>query len=305
MSAVPYKLGFEPYLDVTDMCIVNTQDFITNILKYNGFKAVSIKHSNKVNDFYNLWLVHRMRFAQNCMKVYGHLILNKKHSNTHIDKSLIKYMGRGTIFGNNYTHLPNAAKIGEVHYVSTREHAVAHYANTFRNMWKANSQFKLTILSHRGKYFECYCAPELCHCVYAVALANKPPFKLNIKTQYGAKDQLKADIAQSFIGIGVQGSSTDSYRMTYGLMANKLNYAKDEYVFVSINGNRAGCVKIDAIKIYLDAAIQAKVRFVTDDPSNRSRAYNSGERDLANYLQNAGYIETVSANYSIWSFKEV
>ena len=100
--------------------------------------------------------------------------------------------------------------------------------------------------------------------------------KLNISSSYGYKDQHKANVANKYIGIGAPESSTDSYRKSYGSKANCTSYDKSDVVFISINGNRRGAVKVDAIKKLVELAAEASVRFVTDNKMNRYRSYNSG-----------------------------
>lgn len=292
MASNRIVLGFEPILDVNNLTVSNNPDFIKHIFAYNGFSGTN---RDKVQKVYNLWFEHRNKISQHLMAIYGHLIFNKKsHPNAGI------YLGRSTIYGNTYTHLDTKNLADKK--VDTREQAVAHYASDFKKLYNTDMNFHAGILDMRNKNLLCCCAPLLCHCIYAAAVANKDPVTLTGISMYREKDQRKADIAQSFIGIGAKGSSTDIYRQNYGLMANKLNYAEGEKVFVSINGDRKDAVKIDAITDYLLAAINAKAFIITDNRVGRSRTYNSGERALADFLVKNFYAEdaSVTASFSIW-----
>jgi hypothetical protein len=291
MAAKRTVLGFDPILEVGNLTVSNSKDFIKLIMQYNGFAG---SNPAKVQQVYDLWFEQRNKISYYLMAVYGHLILNKKNNSNGV------YLGRPSIFGNTYSHLPTK-NLAEKK-VDTRDQAVAHYAYDFKSLWSTNLVFQNNIKNMRNKHLVCWCAPLLCHCIYAAATANRGPVKLTTKSIYTAKDQKKADISQSFIGIGAEGSSTDIYRSNYGLMANKLNYAETEKVFVSINGNRKDAVKIEAIQIYLMAAINAKAWFVTDNLLNRNRDYNSGERELAEFLKKNFYVEdaTLSGSFSIW-----
>lgn len=113
--------------------------------------------------------------------------------------------------------------------------------------------------------------------------------KLTVTSPYTAKDQLKADQATKFIGRGSLRSSTNQYRKDFGVLANTGSYTEDDVVFISAEGNRSGRLKPDWEEI--DKAIAAHVTFITDTPVNRNRPYNIGEREVAAYLINNGYIE--------------
>ena len=67
--------------------------------------------------------------------------------------------------------------------------------------------------------------------------------KLNMSSFYSYKDQHKANVANKYIGIGKPGSSTDSYRESYGSKANCTSYDKSDVVFISINGNHQALLK--------------------------------------------------------------
>lgn len=99
---------------------------------------------------------------------------------------------------------------------------------------------------------------------------------------YLAKDQAKSDKATKFIGEGVVGSSTDSYRKSWGKLANSGQYTNKDVVFVSVNGKRKGRVKPNFAEI--DKAILAGATILTDKVSDRNREFNVGEREVAAYL---------------------
>ena len=124
--------------------------------------------------------------------------------------------------------------------------------------------------------------------------------KLNMSSSYGYKDQHKANVANKYIGIGTSGSSTDRYKESDGSKANCTSYDKSDVVFISINGNRPGAVKVDAIKKLVELAAAASVRFVTDNKTNRYRSYNSGERDVEKLLLSLDYRELETGKYSPW-----
>ena len=111
--------------------------------------------------------------------------------------------------------------------------------------------------------------------------------KLTVTGPYTAKDQRKADKANKFIGNGSSRSSTNQYRLDYGVNANCSDYTADDVVFVSAEGNRPGRHTPDLKELAL--AVAARATFITDDYHNRSRAYNVGEREVAKFLITKGY----------------
>lgn len=119
---------------------------------------------------------------------------------------------------------------------------------------------------------------------------------LPITGPYTAKDQRKANAANKFIGRGSPRSSTNAYATAYGDNANCGSYANTDVVFISAEGNRAGRIDPDFDEI--KRACDANARFITDDITNRSRPYNVGERQVAEFLTAQGYRESRPA---VWS----
>ena len=122
--------------------------------------------------------------------------------------------------------------------------------------------------------------------------------KLTIRNSFGYKDQMKADIANKFIGRGSAASSTNQYAKDFKDMANTGHYVSSDVVFISAEGNRTGRLVVDFDEIR--KAVSAGATLVTDNPYNRNRAYNTGERDVANFLKTHGYTECPLTNYSTW-----
>ena len=112
---------------------------------------------------------------------------------------------------------------------------------------------------------------------------------LPVTGPYTAKDQVKSDKASKFIGRGSNRSSTEQYRLAWGDQANSGTYANNDIVFISAEGNRAGSLKPDFREI--KKAMDAGARFITDNQANRKRPYNSGERQVADFLSQNVYRE--------------
>jgi len=121
--------------------------------------------------------------------------------------------------------------------------------------------------------------------------------KLVSNNRFLAKDQEKADNANKFIGQGTAGSSTEDYRKSYGQKANCGNYDSGDVVFISTNGNRPGRIPFDKAEVAL--AIKAQAILITDKVHHRNRPYNIGEREVAKFLQEHGYMEVGGIGYWI------
>lgn len=70
------------------------------------------------------------------------------------------YIGRGSIWGNPYSHLPETKAI---YKVETRDEAVESYRNY---LWKQIRSGTITIemlKSLNGKRLGCFCKPQSCH----------------------------------------------------------------------------------------------------------------------------------------------
>lgn len=119
---------------------------------------------------------------------------------------------------------------------------------------------------------------------------------LPITGPYTAKDQRKADVANKFIGRGSLFSSTRVYAAAYGSNANCGVYTSTDIVFISAEGGRRGRLDPDFDEIKL--ACDANAKFITDDPANRARPYNIGERQVSEFLTSQSYRES---RPGIWS----
>lgn len=106
---------------------------------------------------------------------------------------------------------------------------------------------------------------------------------------YTAKDQAKSDRATCFIGRGSPRSSTAAYAKAWGDKANKGSYTCEDVVFVSAEGARRDRLEPDYDELH--KALSAAARVITDDPANRNRPYNVGEREVERYLLANGYKE--------------
>ena len=79
------------------------------------------------------------------------------------------YIGRGSIYGNPYSHL-DSDKTLAAHKTETREEAIQKYSEYFINRFKTDKEFRTEILNlaelvkiHQEVNLLCYCKPAKCH----------------------------------------------------------------------------------------------------------------------------------------------
>jgi len=106
---------------------------------------------------------------------------------------------------------------------------------------------------------------------------------------YQAKDLEKASTATKFIGQGSEKSSTNRYMRAAGDYANTGSYKATDVVFISAEGARPGRLPPNMEEIEL--AIAAGATLVTDGLVDRERPYNVGERAVARFLRQNGYLD--------------
>ena len=133
-------------------------------------------------------------------------------------------------------------------------------------------------------------------------LTKHAKVKLTQKTKFAEKDQRKSDVATKFIGRGSINSSTHQYALDWVPFANCGHYIEDDIVFVSAEGRRTS--RLDPDWNEIDLAIAAGAAFVTDDFNNRSRLYNIGERQVADYLSKNGYCEVSNGFWELCDVKK-
>ena len=109
------------------------------------------------------------------------------------------------------------------------------------------------------------------------------------QSRYKAKDQAKSDKANKFIGVGAIGSSTMKYLEAWGERGNTGIYNESDVVFISVNGQRKNRIKFDEQELQL--ALDAGATIITDNRTDRTRSYNIGEREVAEFLENNNYKE--------------
>jgi len=82
------------------------------------------------------------------------------------------YIGRGSIFGNPYTHLPLKGTKATVQ-VKTRCEAVEKYRVYFYDRIENDTEFLDEVLRLKDKVLGCYCSPKECHGDIITEFLNK------------------------------------------------------------------------------------------------------------------------------------
>ena len=82
------------------------------------------------------------------------------------------YIGRSSIFGNPYTHLPiEKTKAGV--QVKNRNEAIEKYREYFYDRIENDQEFLDEVLRLKDKVLACYCAPKACHGDVIAEFLNK------------------------------------------------------------------------------------------------------------------------------------
>jgi hypothetical protein len=116
--------------------------------------------------------------------------------------------------------------------------------------------------------------------------------KLTVTGPFTAKDQVKADLANKFIGFGRPESSTAQYAIDAGKNANTGEYCEDDIVFISANGGKMTddwYAMMKQTREEILKAVKHGVTFITDKAYHRHREYNTGERNIATFLRCCEY----------------
>ena len=133
------------------------------------------------------------------------------------------------------------------------------------------------------------------------AVGNVETAKVDIssstrKSPYFQKDLEKFKDATKLISRGSPNSSSAAYADAAGAKANTGEYDSSDVVVISAEGARKNRIGPDYDEIQL--AIDAGVTFITDNPEDRARKYNVGEREVAAFLTENGYEETSPGKWS-------
>lgn len=71
------------------------------------------------------------------------------------------YIGRGSPFGNPYTHFQGATKADYI--VSTREESIFNFKKYFLERVVNDPVFRAQVLGLKGMRLGCFCKPLACH----------------------------------------------------------------------------------------------------------------------------------------------
>lgn len=128
------------------------------------------------------------------------------------------------------------------------------------------------------------------------------------KEDYRKKDMIKFKDCTELITYGAIGSSSHHYYTTDNRARNSRSedYIKNSVVGISINGrrpNRLGLSQGNIIHKEILKAAEANATFVTDNPINRYRGYNIGEKEVANLLLWLGYTGKNDSIRTTWTKK--
>ena len=155
------------YSSLWDQYFDEHPELINVIMQYRGFSDMFGKanHACQAKEIYRIWLKHQTVLCEANMSKYGHLIV---HKSDHVEGAVYCGRGRGSAWGNEYSHLPNSKATWTV---GSREEAVVQHRMQFISDIKSGVIKTSDVAKLAGKKLECYCAPLLCHCSTLAAAA--------------------------------------------------------------------------------------------------------------------------------------
>lgn len=106
-----------------------------------------------------------LAICQRNMETYKSQILNKYKD----DISKAVYCGRGSIWGNQFTHLTNTTA---KNVVKSREEAVVFHRRQFKDDLRQGKINITELIKLADKQVYCYCAPQICHLSTIIAAAH-------------------------------------------------------------------------------------------------------------------------------------
>lgn len=145
-------------------------DLLKYILNnYQGFSDVFGQegHNCQAIAIYKIWLSKSLEKCYENQAKHSDLLANVGQGE---ECDVYCGRGRGSTWGNTYSHIPNVA--GTTHVASVEE-AVAHFRFDFMKKWKSNPAFRESVKALKGKRLGCFCkGKNLCHCSVYLGAAN-------------------------------------------------------------------------------------------------------------------------------------
>lgn len=140
------------------------------ISQYEGFSDMfgQAGHQCQATEIYRIWVKFQLKNQAKIMDQFKHLVVNKYRTDVYDT-----YCGRGSPFGNEYSHLSTSkAK----YQVNTVEQAIAHHRFSLIKRCKIDPEYKQKVKELNGKVLACYCSmpfsPQPCHCFTLAAAAH-------------------------------------------------------------------------------------------------------------------------------------
>lgn len=120
--------------------------------------------------------------------------------------------------------------------------------------------------------------------------------EIKTKTKYGLKDQMKAKIAQAYIGYGIKGSSTELYKMSaieQNIPINeKIEPGAGLIIFASINGGQTKKEQQEKTLEQIIRCNESGAKIVMDNDYHANRSYNqNGEAFIQRILKQKYRVE--------------
>lgn len=158
------------YSELWDEYFQENADLYQTIKNYEGFSDIFGQqgHQCQATEIYRIWVKFQLKNLDKITEEFKHLVVNKRKTNV-----FDVYCGRGSVFGNQYSHLPESKA---EYQVATIDQAMAHFRFNLIRQCSTDSKFKESVKTLNGKVLACYCSmpskPKPCHCYFLAAASQ-------------------------------------------------------------------------------------------------------------------------------------
>lgn len=126
---------------------------------------------------------------------YTAVVNIKAHPEAKLDPDYV-YIGRGSRWGNKFSHLPNTKA---THIVGSREEAVQAYKIDLWAKIKSGEVSQFDLAELKGKTLGCYCKPQACHGDVLAAAADWAHSELTQDDEFrGVSDEELTEMANNW-----------------------------------------------------------------------------------------------------------
>lgn len=167
-QAVNMAYCHDLYSDLWDTYFMENPELLDVVYRHKGFSDIfgQPDHCCQAAEIYKIWRKHWLVNINKAAEKYAGLVFNKHHGNAPADAI---YCGRGSIWGNQFTHLDGTKANVKVR---DREEAVIYHKIQLKEDVMTGKVDINALVALKDKPLVCFCAPQLCHCYTLLAAAD-------------------------------------------------------------------------------------------------------------------------------------